>query len=79
MKDSKRNYHLTQKEFNSYNIKYNIKLFYLNYTIRIFEGPEFDLSTKYATIVKTIWFTCFFATIIPFGVFVSCAGLFATY
>jgi len=39
------------------------------------EEVDYQLAMRYADIIKTMWFTFFFGTAIPLGVFSSLIGL----
>ena len=41
----------------------------------LFENPPYDISKAYADLLKTIFFTCFYAAIIPMGVLLSLIGI----
>jgi hypothetical protein len=45
----------------------------------IFEDPEFDIAERYAVLIKTVWLTAFYATLIPIGLVISLSGLIVTY
>jgi len=39
--------------------------------IRLYENPEFDIAKSYAEVLKTMFFTSFYAPVIPFGMVFS--------
>ena len=39
------------------------------------EDYEYDVGKRYAQILKIMWFTFFYATIIPIGAFISLLGI----
>lgn len=45
----------------------------------LYEQPEFLISTHYASIMKTMFFTAMYAPVIPLGVLISLVGLFVVY
>ena len=45
----------------------------------LFEGTQYDMSYKYAMLMKTILLTCFFAPAIPIALLISVFGLSAMY
>ena len=45
----------------------------------LFEGTQYDMSYKYAMLMKTILLTCFFAPAIPIALIISVLGLSAMY
>ncbi len=42
---------------------------------RIMSDANYKMGKRYAEIIKTMWFTFLYATLIPFGAFVSLIGL----
>lgn len=45
----------------------------------LFEGPQMDISSRYASFMKTIWATGFYGYLIPICIPISIAGLFLGY
>ncbi len=43
--------------------------------MKIFEGPVFDMTQKYADLFMTVFLTCFYASAFPIGVLISIVGL----
>lgn len=39
------------------------------------EDPPYEIGKRYAEILETMWFTFFYATLIPFGAFLSLFGI----
>lgn len=45
----------------------------------LFEGPEFDISASYASVIKTMWLTALYAPLIPLCIPISIGGLLLKY
>jgi len=45
----------------------------------MFEKPDFDIAKGYSDIMKTMWFTAFYAPVIPMGLIFSIISLICLY
>lgn len=45
----------------------------------VFQGPYFDLAISYASLIRQVWFSAFYAPILPISSLMSLVGLFLTY
>jgi len=52
--------------------------FFLEF-IRLYEGGPLDMAYKYGILVKTMWFTSFYACIMPIGILFSLTNVIFTY
>lgn len=51
----------------------------LNLSLRLFEGLALDISSKYATLIKSVLLTCLYAPFMPLTLIFTLFGLFLNY
>lgn len=45
----------------------------------LFQGPQVDMTLKYAIVLKTVFVSAFYANVIPIGMVFSFVGIFLVY